>query len=76
MPTSTRRRKNARGGSTRRAKAVEEDFRPVSEDGSKPPLLDLELIRKLKIMALANILPLTIGTGLFLAGLWEVSSFR
>ena len=74
MPTSVRQRRKGKGGSARRSRVEEEDYRPVGEDGSKPPLLDLHLIRKLKIMGLANILPLTIGTGLFVA--WFMGSIE
>lgn len=63
MPPTTRRRQPR--PSTRRTKAIEEeeiDFRPVGEDGSRPPRLDLKILKRLKILLLANLVPL-VGLG-------------
>jgi magnesium-transporting ATPase (P-type) len=48
------------------------DDRPVGEDGSRPPLLDLGIRKKLMILALANILPIVVLTGLFIG--WVTGS--
>ena len=71
---SPRSSRNGNRPSTRRNKAVEEDYRPVGADGSKPPMLDLHLARKLKILALANALPLVAGIIIFLA--WAMGSIE
>lgn len=50
---------------TRRNLQPVEDLRPVGADGSRPPMLDFHLRRKLKILGLANALPLVAIGGLF-----------
>ncbi|TVR46851.1 MAG: hypothetical protein EA402_02160 [Planctomycetota bacterium] len=50
---------------TRRNLRPVDDLRPYGSDGSRPPLLELDLKHKLKIMALANALPLIIFIGVF-----------
>ena len=75
MPTPARQGSQKRRSSTRRQHLAEkEDYRPIGADGSKPPILDLGLTHKLKIIGLANILPLTAGTALFLG--WFMGSIE
>jgi len=53
------------------ARAEEVDLRPVGADGSRPPKLEFYLLRRLKILALANVFPLIAGaiiTYLYLTG--------
>jgi hypothetical protein len=59
MPPS---RSAHRPGSPPRRSAEEYDLRPTGRDGSRPPRLQLHLVKRLKFVLLVNALPLVAGT--------------
>ncbi len=72
MAESSRMRKPT---TRRRVSSLEEiDLRPTAPDGSRPPRLELGLRQRLKMLLLANILPM--GTMILLTMLWWDGTVR
>ncbi|TVR17800.1 MAG: hypothetical protein EA401_00220 [Planctomycetota bacterium] len=75
MPSSKRSTRNGNRPTTRRRLAAVEDHRPVAADGSQPPLLDLGLKYKIKVLALANVIPIGLGLLLFIGWMTDRVQF-
>lgn len=75
MASSQRKTRNGNRPTTRRRIPAIEDHRPVGADGSQPPLLDLNLKQKIKILLLANVLPIGFGIIIIIGWMFDRISF-